>query len=247
MGSSRLPGKVLLPLGQTTVLGCQVSRMQRAKIDQQIVVAIPTLAIDDPIEHYCQLQGIDCFRGHPTDVLDRHYQVAKSRKADVVLKIPLDCPLIDPPVIERVVSYYLDNSFDYVSNLHPQSYPDGSDVEVFSFEALEKAWKESTRDVDREHTTPYFWDPPGRFGVGNVEMPGGQDLSKTLRFTIDYPEDYELIRAIYERLEPTNPHFELKDVLDLLQREPQIAKLNEKHLGQYWYYRAPGELEVRPQ
>ncbi len=239
-GSSRLPGKVLRPLLGQPLLLHQVERVRAARLAGSIVVATTTLRGDALVDAVCRAKGIPCYRGHPTDLLDRHYRVGRLFAADAVVKIPSDVPLIDPKVIDRVLGVYLDNattpdSYDYVSNLHPPSYPDGNDVEVMSMAALEIAWREATRDFEREHTTPYLWENPDRFRLANVTWETGLDYSMLHRWTIDYEEDYQLIRTVYERLYPRNPLFGLDDILDLLAREPEIGALNASYVGVNWY------------
>ena len=129
----------------------------------------------------CRENKINFFRGHPLDLLDRHYKAALEYKADVVVKIPSDCPLICPDVIDNVLDYYIENKskFDFVSNLHPATHPDGNDVEVIPVEILKAAWEEAKQDFEREHTTPFIWDHPERFRIGNVEWETGLDFSKS--------------------------------------------------------------------
>ncbi|HBZ72256.1 MAG TPA: acylneuraminate cytidylyltransferase, partial [Deltaproteobacteria bacterium] len=190
MGSSRLPGKVLLRLGEVTVLECLLERVARARLVGTLVVATTTAREDDPIATLCVLGDVRCYRGHATDLLDRHLRAARACGAEHVVKIPSDCALIDPAVIDRVLGAYLDRAgrYDYVSNLHPPTYPDGNDVEVFSFAALESAWRLARRPLDREHTTPFLWDTPGAYRLGNVAWETGRDLSMTHRVVLDYAE-----------------------------------------------------------
>jgi spore coat polysaccharide biosynthesis protein SpsF len=237
-GSSRLPGKILLPLAGRPLLERMVERVRAAAVPAGIVVATTTEPGDDPVAALCAEIDVDCFRGHPTDLLDRHYQAGCAAGAEVVVKIPSDCPLIDPGVIERVIGFYLDHrdEYDFVSNLHPASYPDGNDVEVMSMAALETAWREATLPLQREHTTPFFWDQPERFRVGNVAWETGLDYSMSHRWTIDYPADYDLIRTIYDRLYTSvRPIFRLDDILRLLEANPDIHRLNARLAGVNWY------------
>ncbi|HEX8504626.1 MAG TPA: NTP transferase domain-containing protein, partial [Hymenobacter sp.] len=150
MGSSRLPGKILLPLAGQPLLVRMVERVQRALLAGTVVVATTTDAADDAVAECCAAHGLACFRGNALDLLDRHYQAARQFGADVVLKIPSDCPLIDPFVIDEVVKFYFDfaERFDFVSNLHPATFPDGNDVEVMPFAALETAWREAKRPLE---------------------------------------------------------------------------------------------------
>jgi spore coat polysaccharide biosynthesis protein SpsF len=245
--STRLPGKILLPLCGEPLLVRMVRRVQAAKLAGHVVVATTTDSSDDATLELCRAAGIPCYRGHPLDLLDRHFQCAKWAHADVVLKIPSDCPLIDPAIIDRVIDTYLTSGADFASNLHPPSYPDGMDVEVMSLATLERAWKEATKDFEREHTTPYIWERPERFGIANVSWETGQDFSMTHRLTIDYREDYELIRSVYEALFPRDPQFGLGDILQLLELRPDIRDLNSRYVGVNWYRHHLGSLKtIRP-
>jgi spore coat polysaccharide biosynthesis protein SpsF len=246
MGSSRLPGKVLLPLAGQPLLVRMVQRVQRAHLAGTVVVATTSDPADDAIAELCTAHGLACFRGDALDLLDRHYQAARHYEADVVLKIPSDCPLIDPAVIDEVVGYYLHfaDRYDFVSNLHPATFPDGNDVEVMPIEALETAWREAQRPLEREHTTPFFWESPGRFRLGNVEWDTGLDYSMTHRWTIDYQEDYDFIKAVYDALCPSNPAFGLDDILNLLKQRPDIAQLNAHYAGVNWYRNHLDELKT---
>lgn len=242
--SSRLPGKVLMPLGGKAVFLRLVERVRRSDLAGRVVVATTDGTEDDPIETLCRLEGVDCFRGHPTDLLDRHYRAGLRYGADAVVKIPSDCPLVDPRVVDRVIGLYLgrEGRYQYVSNLHPATYPDGNDVEVIAMEALEEAWREATRDFEREHTTPYIWERPHRFRVGNVAWESGRDCSMTHRWTLDYEEDYRLIAAVHDALAGSRPGFGVDDILDLLERRPEFAEINRRYLGVNWYRHHPGEL-----
>jgi spore coat polysaccharide biosynthesis protein SpsF len=246
-GSSRFSNKVMMPLAGQPLLLRQAERILAAKTPFEFIVATTTDAKDQPIRKLCQLNGLVCFSGHPTDLLDRHYQAALASKPDAVVKIPSDCPLIDPAIIDKVLTFYLDHhqQYDYVSNLHPATYPDGNDVEVMSFATLEWAWLNAKNPFEREHTTPYVWDQPGRFRIGNVEWETGLDYSMSHRFTIDYPEDYEFIQAIYEELwTPGNPIFTLTRILELLDRKPEIARINSQYNGVNWYRNHLTELST---
>ena len=246
MGSSRLPGKVLLPLAGQPLLVRMVERVQRSRLAGTVVVATTTEAADDAVAACCTAHGLACFRGDALDLLDRHYQAARHYGAEVVLKIPSECPLIDPAVIDQVLGTYLKNpdQYDFVSNLHPATFPDGNDVEVMRFEALETAWHEARRPLEREHTTPYFWENPDRFRLANVVWATGQNFSMSHRWTIDYPEDYEFIKAVYEALHPSKPNFGLDDILRLLENRPDIARLNAHLAGVNWYRNHLDELKT---
>jgi len=224
----------MLPLAGKPLLSRMFERVEAANVDADLAVITSTEPSDDPIEQFAKDDGVLCYRGHLRDVLDRHYQAAKYFGADVVAKIPSDCPLIDPEIIERVFARFDEGSYDYVSNLHPATYPDGNDVEVFTMSALEEAWRNAEKDFEREHTTPYIWEHSDRFRIGNLSWE--RDYSMSHRWTIDYPEDYEFIRTVYDELySETRPIFSMQDILDLLDRKPEIAQINAHYAGVNWY------------
>jgi len=235
--SSRLPDKVLSEVAGAPLLVRMLERVLRARTAGQVVLATTTAAKDDAIVRACDHLPVAVFRGHPTDLLDRHVAAAREHAADLVVKIPSDCPLIDPEVIDLVIGRVLahPDRWDYVSNLHPATWPDGNDVEVMTRDALETAWRVADQDFEREHTTPFIWERPRQFRLGNVAWPGGRDYSMSHRFTIDYREDLDFIRAVYERLHPQAPAFGLGDILSLLEDEPALRQLNACHLGVNWY------------
>lgn len=245
-GSSRLPNKILLPLSNLPLLYRMYERVEASKLKGTIVIATTLDKSDDKVEELCKEFKLNCYRGHPTDLLDRHYQAAKLYNADTVVKIPSDCPLIDKDIIDKVIDFYINNSdkFDYVSNLHPASYPDGNDVEIMSMSALEDAWLNASKAMEREHTTPYFWENPDKFRIGNVVLESGLDYSMSHRFTIDYEKDYNFIKRVYDELYSINPKFALKEILDLLERKPEIKKINEEYCGVNWYRNHLSELKT---
>ncbi len=245
MGSSRLPGKVLLPVAGRPMLERMLERLRAASFPFELCVATSHLAQDEPIRELCGKIGVDVVSDHPTDLLERHLAAARACQADVVVKIPSDCPLIDPGVVDRVLEHYAAHAreLDFVTNLHPPSWPDGNDVEVMPIGVLEQAAAEAQRPFEREHTTPFIWDNPERFRIGNVSWGGGRDLSKTLRFTVDYPEDHELVARIYAELwSEARPAFSLDEILELLQSQPEIARINARWSGQSWHLAEVAQL-----
>jgi spore coat polysaccharide biosynthesis protein SpsF len=246
-GSSRFPGKVLQPLAGATLLERMVERVAAAREIDEVVVATTTDPGDDPIRAICARAGVRCHSGHPTDLLDRHLKAVDGLGADAVAKIPSDCPLIDPRVIDRVARFYRDREgeFDFVSNLHPATYPDGNDVEIMPLAMLALAWREAKKPHEREHTTPFLWDHPELFRVGNVIWERGLDHSMSHRFTIDYPEDYALIRAVYDALYvPGAEPFSLDEILAFLEARPDAFALNRKYAGVNWYRHHLDELRT---
>lgn len=236
-GSTRFPKKILQLVEGEPILLKQLERISRVTTAVNIVVATSIRSDDDIIEKICVDKGYDVFRGDLNNLLDRHYKAAIKYNADHVVKIPSDCPLIDPYVIDRVLNYYFMNSdkYDYVSNLHPATYPDGNDVEVMSMNALAQAWHQAEKDYELEHTTPYIWDNPDKFSIGNVVWETNLDYSKSHRWTLDYPEDFEFIKNVYTELYKENSDFSMYDILNLLSSKPEIASINAKYLGEFWY------------
>lgn len=244
IGSSRFPGKIMKLILGKTVLEHQIERMQYAQKCGMIVVATSENPLDDAIVSLCRERKIEVFRGNENDLLERHYRCAKEYHADIVAKIPSDCPLIDSRIIDNVFDYFDTHSDDFVSNLHPATYPDGNDCEVMTIETLERAYREAQKPLEREHTTPYIWEHPEKFTIGNVSWEKGLDYSMSHRFTIDYVEDFEFISRVFEELYPTNPQFSLEDILELLERKPEIYQLNARYAGVNWYRHHLDELKT---
>lgn len=248
-GSSRLPGKVMLPLAGEPLILRQLERIRRTRHEVSIIVAIPRSASDNALAELCSSAGYLVYRGDEFDLLDRHLRAAQMVSAEAVVKIPSDCPLIDPAVIDKVMSTFLDHRHmvDYVSNLHPATYPDGNDVEIFTIDVLERAWQLATKGYEREHTTPWMWDGNPSVRCMNVAWERGVDFSMSHRWTLDYPEDYMFVRAVYEALYASAPRFGINDILHLLDDHPEIAALNAHLAGVNWYRNHLDELiTVRP-
>ena len=226
MGSSRLPGKVLLDLAGRPVLRHGVERVRKARLVDRVLVATTDRPGDERIRQFCREQGIVCFGGSETDVLDRYWQAALSAGAgpgDGIVRITADCPLIDPVVIDLVIETFLACGADYVSNVQPPTFPDGLDVEAFKFSALQTAWKEARLVSEREHVTPYLRNHPEKFSRRNVSHL--QDLS-ALRWTLDEPADYALLQKVVGALNEKNPDFHMEDVLQILAEHPEWQELN---------------------
>lgn len=246
MSSSRLPGKVMLPILGKSLLARMIERLQMITHKAQIVIATSEDKSDDVIEQEASKINITCYRGNLNNLLDRHYQAAKQLGADIVLKIPSDCPLIDPLIIDKILDCYFDDParHDYVSNLHPATFPDGNDVEILTMDCLERTWKEASRPLELEHTTPYIWENPDKFKIGNVIWETGKDYSMSHRFTIDYEADYLFIKRIYEELYPEKMDFSCEDILNLLEEKPEIYHINAKYAGVNWYRNHLDELKT---
>jgi spore coat polysaccharide biosynthesis protein SpsF len=222
MGSTRLPGKVLQDIGGRTMLARVVCRTQQAASLDELVVATTVRGSDEAIVAECRELDVPVFRGEEDDVLDRYYQAGHSFRAQAVVRITSDCPLIDPGVIDKVVGTFLEAKPDYASNTLERTYPRGLDTEVMSVSALERAWQEATKSFQRVHVTPYLYQNPDRFRL--VSVTNERDLSEH-RWTVDTREDLDFVREIYERF-GNEDGFSWVDVLDLLVREPALVELN---------------------
>ncbi len=236
MGSTRFPSKVLADLHGRPLLWWVVSRLQAARTVDSVVVATSALEPDDPIAQFCAANGIACFRGSENDVLDRYYRAAASHGADVIVRVTGDCPLLDPDVIDGVVTAFLEGGHDYVSNTLCYTYPDGLDTEAFSLQALETAWREARLLTEREHVTPYV-RTSGRFRVRNVANKVSLPHSH-MRWTVDGPLDLEFVRAVYAKLDAAERQFGMEDVLRLLEEEPELMEINAGGVRNEGYYRA---------
>lgn len=234
MGSTRLPGKVLLPLGGVPMVLQVAHRAARIAGVDDVVIATSTLPEDNALAICAVEAGVACFRGDQYDVLDRYYRCALERRASVVVRITADCPLLSPAVSSRVVAAFLGGGCDYASNCGSRTYPRGLDTEVISFDALGVAWREAVAPPDREHVTAFIEMRPERFRLRNVADPDAADHS-ALRWTVDEPADYDLVRLIYDAF-PGRADFEYDEVLALLELHRDWATLNrdvhQKHYGE---------------
>lgn len=227
MASTRLPGKVLADVNGRPMLQRVIERARRIPGATKIVLATSDDPANAPLLDLARQTGIASYAGSESDVLDRYYQATKQIAADVIVRITADCPVVDPAVSGRVVGKFLEGGFDYVSNTNPPTFPDGLDTEVFSFDALVRAWREASLASEREHVTPYIWKNPAMFRTANVR--GERDLSH-LRWTVDHADDLAFVRSIYARMtERGLREFGMNDILDLLSSEPELASVNSDH------------------
>jgi spore coat polysaccharide biosynthesis protein SpsF len=257
MGSSRLPGKVLLDIGGHAMLARVVVRASRSRAVHEVLVATTTDPSDDHLAQYCRARSINCTRGSQFDVLDRYFQAARGAKADIIVRITADCPVIDPGLVEDAVDTLMGESsgtagsalsiplapFDFVTNRLPppwrRTYPIGLDTEVCTFAGLERAWKEAKEPQEREHVMPYFYegvqlseDSP-RVAVGS--SPRGFRIALlnyerdlgAYRWTVDTPEDLVFMRQVYSHFDGRDD-FTWKDVLELVQAQPELMQINAR-------------------
>lgn len=223
MGSTRLPGKTLMKLDeQNTILDYVIQQLKHCKNIEKIIVATTSLKEDDVIEEFTKNKGIMCFRGSPSDVLDRYYQCAKHYSLSTIVRITADNPLIDPNIVEKLLEEFKSNSCDYVTNAVVRSFPYGTETEVFSFDALEKAWNNAKKDNEREHVTPYFYNNPEKFKIYHVK--NEKNLS-SLRWTVDQIEDFTLVKNIVSKI--SKRPILMIDIINLLTKEPELLAINK--------------------
>jgi len=224
MGSARLPGKTLTEICGKPLLQHIIERIQHCEFIDEIVVATTENKEDYAIIKLSDKLGVKSFTGSENDVLDRFYQCAKKFDADIVVRVTADDPFKDPDVIDRAVKELISGKgLDYVSNTIKPTYPEGIDIEVFAFKALERTWKDAEKISEREHVTPYIWNHPEIFKISNFE--NNVNLSD-LRWTLDTPQDLEFTRDIYKRLYSADSIFFMNDILELLRKEPWLASIN---------------------
>lgn len=229
--STRLPQKVLkeLPLGSgITVLQQVIRRLRRAEKINEIIVATSEEESDDAIVTVAQREGVKYFRGSLTDVLERYYQAAKENGLDVVVRITADCPCVDSQIVDQVIEKHLDGKGDFTANTIKRSYPVGLDVEVFSFKILEEIYRKATQPDEREHVTVYIYKHQRDFKVINVEA--DQRLyAPQKRITLDTPEDYTLLCAIFDALYPADKYFSADAIMRLFEENPRLDQINTQH------------------
>ncbi|HMK07559.1 MAG TPA: glycosyltransferase family protein [Anaerolineales bacterium] len=226
MGSRRLPGKVLADIEGRPMLERVLMRLGRARRPQAMGVATTTLTEDDPVAGLCRSLGVACVRGSVEDVLDRFHQAAAEWKADTIVRVTGDCPLIDPGVVDETIQAFLEATppVDFACNRLPwdRTYPIGLDTEVCSRAALETAWREAGQPYQREHVMPFLYENPDRFRLLHVQSPD-RGLG-ALRWTVDEADDLAFVRQVYARF--GRDDFTWREVLDLLAREPELARVN---------------------
>ena len=229
MGSTRLPGKIMLDLAGKPLLARVIDRIKRSEKYGKLVIATSTLARDDVVADFCNEIQKSCFRGSESDLLDRYYYAAKAFGADVVVRITSDCPLIDPLLIDDVIGAFMEKGagVDYLSNFYPEyTYPHGLETEVMGMAALEKAWKEDQNPAWREHVSDYILNNPEKFNLSGI---GYSEVLTHHRWTVDYLQDFELVSKIYDHFQENV--FNWIDILALLEQNPEWIEINS-NMGQ---------------
>ena len=224
MGSTRLPGKVLMQINNKPMLHYLIKQLEFSKEINEIVIATTTLKEDLEIVKFAKKNNIRFFIGSDDDVLDRYYQCAKEFSFSTIVRITADNPLIDPHIVDKVIRCFKDNTYDYVSNAISRTFPYGTEVEIFSFNALENAWKNACKHSEREHVTSFIYKNKTKFKTFNLT--NKIDLSR-FRWTIDRPNDLKLVREIISK----NNKFPIttEAVLKILKENPDLLKINNKN------------------
>lgn len=233
--STRLPGKVLLTIRNKPLLWYLLKRLELVKTPNQIIIATSTSDSNKPLMDYLKEQKINYYAGDENDVLDRFYQTAKQYNGEIIVRITADCPLIDSTLIDRGLEIFLDDNFDYLSNVHPPTFPDGYDIEIFTFKALETSWKNAKLNSEREHVTPFIYNNPKIFSIKNFQ--NDKDLSN-LRLTVDTKEDFILISKIIENFHDRWTKFDLKDVITFINQNPHLLKINAQYERNEGYFKS---------
>ena len=233
MGSTRLPGKVMMKADETKLmLDYSINQLKNCKNVNSLIIATSNLMRDDKIEEHCKLVETDCFRGDETDVLCRHYLCAKHYSLTHIVRIPSDKPLIDPEIVDQIINFFIKNQFDYVANFEVykkdgilkfnSTYPSGTEVEMFSFDVLENAWKNAKNKDEREHVTPYIYLNPDKFKIKIINQE--KNLSD-FRWSLDYENDVTVIREIIKNID--NRPILMRQIVDFLSNNPKIKRYNK--------------------
>lgn len=248
MRSTRLPGKILKEVCGKPLITLMLERLKFSETVPRWLLATSDSPENDVLENVAAAAGVKLFRGSESDVLDRLYQCAKAFQINYMVRLCADNPLIDPRVVDHTMQGFLKiaDEVDYFSNHHPPTFPDGQEVEIIPFTSLEISWQEARQAHEREHGTPFLWDQPTRFRLGNYECPEG-NLYHSYRWTLDYEEDYLMIKRVFEELYPKKKDFSMGDVMTLMRAKPDIEALNAMHKGVTWHHHSKNLLRTYDQ
>ncbi|MBI3255108.1 MAG: glycosyltransferase family protein [Nitrosarchaeum sp.] len=234
MNSTRLPGKVMMFVDdETPIIEHVVKQLKQSKLCNQIVIATTTQNEDEKIVDFARKNKIPYFRGSIEDCLDRYYQCAKTFSSSIIVRITCDNPLIDPTLIDEAIMIFKSGDYDYVTNCKPRTFPQGTEVEVFSFNALKKAWNEAKKPSEREHVTPYFYNNPDKFRIFNIT---NQENISNLRWTVDRKEDLEFVRIVVSKIKKSP--ILMTDILQLLKKEQYLKDINKNFIMDEGYLKS---------
>lgn len=237
IASSRLLGKILLPGYKKPLLEHLVERVKKSKKLDKIVIATSKNLEDDVVYEFCKSKKISVYRGHPDNLLKRYYDCAKFYGANNIVRITSDCPLMDYRLIDKMIEIYSKfKDVDYLSNVHPPTFPDGFDIEIFNFDILKKTYLNAKKEYEKEHVTPYIWDNPKLFKIYNYSLKN-QNYFNKYRLTLDYKEDYYLIWNIFKKLYIKEKYFSFERIITFLKNNPKYV-VNKKYIKVNWmgYY-----------
>lgn len=226
-GSTRFPGKILTEISGQSLLELHLQRILQSRKIDELVLATTTNVEDLAVVNIGRQINVTTYCGSETDVLDRFYQAVAGKKADYIVRLTSDCPLIDPALIDRIIEYTITKNLDYCSNTLTPTYPDGQDVEVFTYQALEYAWKTATLESEREHVTPYIWKNSSYAG-GSIFSSDNFQEGKSfahLRMTVDEPRDLELIKKLINEIGINRRWLEYAEFLEM---NPHLKMLNQE-------------------
>jgi spore coat polysaccharide biosynthesis protein SpsF (cytidylyltransferase family) len=230
MGSSRLPGKILQDIVGKPMLWHIVNRLKACRLVDRVVIATSETAANDPVREFAAAHGFECFSGGESNVVDRLYRVCRQYGAEALVRVTGDCPFVDPEIVDQLIEMYLQShgDVDYVCNVLPATFPHGLDAEVYPLPTLETLWREcANHPFWQDWFAGWLLDHTDLFRIKNLRY--REDLSHRYRWTVDYPEDIEFARQVYGRLYRDGQVFHMRDVLDLLEREPGLNEMNSMH------------------
>jgi len=226
MDSTRLPGKVMMKVdAKYPLIFYLISQLKFSRFIDEIIIATTDLKADDIIADFSKKNGVSIFRGDSNDVLDRYCKCAEQFKISTIVRITADNPLIDPTLVDNAIQFFKSNPYDFVANVRPRTFPQGTEVEIFSLEAFKTVWKEATKPSEREHVTSYFYNNPNKFKLYNIK--NKENLSN-LRWTVDTKEDLDFVKELISKIQK-RPIL-MADILDILKKEPSLIEINKNHI-----------------
>ncbi len=230
MGSTRLPGKVLKKVLDRPLLDFQLERVRRSALIDEVIIATTNKSNDDILDQFAADRSVPVYRGSEEDVLSRYFEAAQLYHADVVVRLTSDCPLIDPAVIDSIINHYTRSKgkYCYVSNTLSRTFPRGMDTEVLSMAALKHCNEKAKNPSEREHVTGYIHHHLGEFSTFNINYKRDESHH---RWTVDTPEDFQLIKRMINCLYPSKPDFTIEDALEIVKRNPEWSLINS-HIDQ---------------
>ena len=227
MSATRLPGKVLFPISGQPALAFLISRLKKTECVDEIIVATTDNPVDAPIHAWAEALGVSVFQGSENDVMGRVLDAARTAKADVIIELTGDNPLIDPQIIEEAARLFAEGQYDYVSNVTERSYPLGMDTQVFSTEVLADAYSRTTDPLFREHVSLFIYKNPDLYRLKAFRAPRALQRPD-LRLTLDTAEDYQVISKFAEGCSDIRQDFGLAEIIAFADRHPEISELNSK-------------------